>query len=76
MFKIATFRRRELFEPGSVKIVAQLVDAGVCVEIAGDGNDRKMKRHIRRLARRLRCGYSVPICSRQPLTLGHAREAT
>jgi hypothetical protein len=75
MFKIATFRRRELFKPGHVRIIAELVDAGVIVEIAGDGNDPRMQRHVRRLARRLHCGYSVPIHSRYPLTLGHAREA-
>jgi hypothetical protein len=44
-----------------------IVDVGVCVAI--DGNDRKIKRHVVRLARRLRCWHSYPIDSCAPLTL-------
>jgi hypothetical protein len=75
MFKLATFNRAELFEPGNVRIIARLVADDVCVEIEGDGSDRTMRRHVERLAQRLHCGFSFPVCSRQPLTLGNAREA-
>jgi hypothetical protein len=75
MFKLATFERAELFEPGNVRVIANLIADDVCVEIAGDGNDRTMRRHVERLARVLRCGYSVPICSRQPWTLGNGLAA-
>ena len=47
-------------------MVASL-NAGACVAI--DGNDPKIKRHVERLARRLRCWIGRPVCSNEPLSL-------
>jgi hypothetical protein len=59
MVKIATFSPPELLEPGNVRIIAKLL------------NDRQTRRHVQRLARRLHCGYGVPLDhkSPEPLTL-------
>ena len=70
MFKLATISPFELWTtPGIVRIIAQLLDAGAVIQFDGDGNDPKLQRHIRRLARHFHCWLGSPINSNEPLTL-------
>lgn len=72
MFRIANFKVHELFKPGHVRIIAELLDSDVCVAVGrgrGRKRDRQIGRHVERLARRLRCGIGRPLYGRTPWTL-------